>query len=83
MFAMLITSENLPKITEESSSDYADRKTMDTYLALSERWYAITGYTSQFGEFFPLTVLQQYILDHSFQYDPVKIQSDWDQIVRK
>lgn len=84
MFAILIAPTNLPKILAaphitEKYYNYG----VKTYLAQKSNWYFITGYVDHRGDMKDFTVLPQYILDDNFEYDPVKIKTDWDQIVRK
>lgn len=82
MFAILIKSENVPKIRE---SGLSDDLLVAMVIALTSRknWYAVTGYIKRNGEFIGSTVLPAFVIEEHFEYDPDKIKTDWDQIVRK
>ena len=83
MFAILISEENMPKIEKEAPTRPYLIESVRSYLGLSADWYFVTGYVDHKGRFKPSTVLPAYIIDENFEYDPVKIKTDWDQIVRK
>lgn len=84
MFAILISAENIPKILEDSSLAPFESEYLEMYLRRPTPWYFVRGYVPQRGEWKRgFTVLPAYIFPENFEYDPVKIQTDWDQIVRK
>ena len=85
MFAIEITQENLPKI-QEAQADMNDVDfDLDLYLKSPKTWYTIRGYVGPFGRVWThnLAVLPKNVFDECYEYDPVKIRTDWDQIVRK
>jgi len=82
MHAILVSSDNLPKIVSPELPDlYA--KNCTVVLRLSTQWYLVQGYVDSAGKYFEWTLLPAYIIEKHFEYDPTKIQTDWDQIVRK
>lgn len=81
MFAILINEENMPKIRERITVDSELANAM-TYLRMPKIWFVVTGFVTESGKYFPYAVLPAYMLKNDFDYDPVKIQTDWDQIVR-
>lgn len=82
MFGLLISEDNLPKIREFLSPN--DVSTMGLYLhpAIKE-WYIVRGYYNDRGNVVDWVVLPKYILDADYEYDALKIRTEWDQIVRK
>jgi hypothetical protein len=85
MFAILIAHDNMPKIEEHLNDENPTIPWMITELnANSNRdWYFVTGYVKRSGEFINWTILPAYVVENNFEYDPDKINTDWDQIVRK
>lgn len=84
MFAILISAENLPKIREhqESLSTSHSHTLSRVYLNSRKEWYYIRGVLD--GSLNPSwSAIPKYVLDKTYEYDPIKIQTDWDQIVRK
>lgn len=83
MFAIEINDESIAKIV--ATSDLPS----DVYLSLAmfnhnrNKWYLIRGYINLRGAYEPWAFLPSYILSSRYEFDPVKIQTDWDQIVRK
>jgi hypothetical protein len=84
MFAILISTENLPVIAlrMEHHSDF-DMKDLDMYIRSHRDWYMITGYIDFAGKFHSWSIQPKYLLKTDFEYDADKIQTQWDQIVRK
>jgi len=83
MHAILITEENAAKIEESGFTAIRPMHTIEVYMSNHKDWYLVSGYVGEDGYFQDYAVLPQYILDDNFEYDPTKIQTDWDQIVRK
>lgn len=87
MFAIEITTENMPKIQECEALQKHNEDTLNAYLANYEkrgkRWYAIRGYVTRQGRVQDFAILPAYVFENEFEYDPDKIKTDWDQIVRK
>ena len=83
MFAILISEENREQIASSGVLEFREMFTIDVYMRAKSQYVLVRGWTSPRGEHKPWTVLPWYIIDELYEYDPVKIQSDWDQIVRK
>lgn len=83
MFAMLVSTENMPRITEEALTN-EDRTMIDVYLRNREEWYVVRGYVDRFGRLWTeLVLLPAYILRDNYEIDFEHAKTDWDQIVRK
>lgn len=82
MFAIRITEENESKIREVTLTDF-DREALDIYLQTEGRWCWIRGYVNKRGVVYQNTALPFRLIVRDFEYDPVRIETDWDQIVRK
>lgn len=80
MHAILISSENLDKITEAVELTENDTEFIKTCFYKSR--YFVTGVESG-GIMLPWIFLPEYKLRRNYQYDAAKIKTDWDQIVRK
>jgi hypothetical protein len=86
MFAILIAPTNLPKLlANHHMTEKYYNYGIKTYLTQksNNKWYYISGYVDTRGVLKDFAVLPQYILDDNFEYDPIKIKTDWDLIVRK
>lgn len=83
MFAILISEENMPKIQEVLDTSVRPLHTVDMYIRHPADWYFIQGYIPYIGAPEPLAILPGYVFETNFEYDPDKIKTDWDQIVRK
>lgn len=84
MFAILLNEENLQKIFDlDPTLNETDKHGIEVYINRPQRWYYIRGYVSSRGGVPTTSILPQYTLDKEFEYNPVKIQTDWDLIVRK
>jgi hypothetical protein len=83
MFAILITFENLPKILEHQQTVTLPHLYEEVYLESSRPWYYVRGFVGEGGKFAEWACLPEYVLVRDFEFDPHKIKSDWDQIVRK
>lgn len=82
MFAILVTPENMPKIKAANLDPAAEILTIPA-LTSTAKWYMVTGYYQRGGRWIGDTMIPAYILETLFDYNPVKIKTDWDQIVRK
>jgi hypothetical protein len=58
-------------------------KDLDMYIRSHRDWYMITGYIDFAGKFHSWSIQPKYLLKTDFEYDADKIQTQWDQIVRK
>lgn len=83
MFAILISEENVSKIDQVEFLTDKDKTAVRQYLRSKFCWYFVRGYIGVRGELHDWTVIPHYLLRQSFEYDPDKIITDWDQIVRK
>lgn len=84
MFAIKVTDENLGKILNEfHSAPECPPFYPELYLKNDYNWYYISGYISRQGTMLGYAVLPENTLRHNFHVDMLKIQTDWDQIVRK
>lgn len=81
MFAILISEENMPKILE-SRDDLSGSTTRWLATLFEKQWWFITGYVDLKGAVHDWSVLPASYTTRYFEYDPIKIQTDWDQIVR-
>lgn len=81
MHAIEITRDNLPKITEADVTDHYFN-TCNIMVHNAKRWYLVKGYVDHRGKLVDWVVLPAYIIEKFFEHDPVKIKTDWDQIVR-
>ena len=85
MFAILISEENLPKINEDQEK-YPESLAHffpDPYLNHPKNWYYVSGYYSEGRGDISWAAFPEYFLVKKYEFDPTKIQTDWDQIVRK
>jgi len=83
MFAIEITKANLGQIWERFEAPEPDKFDYGLWLHTTEPYYYVSGYVGHSGTPQPFAILPKHQLDKYFEYDPVKIQNDWDQIVRK
>jgi hypothetical protein len=82
MFAILITEENMPKILQDRHD--LDANTVGWFTTLfNKKWWFISGYVDHRGILHSWSVLPLSYTKRYFEYDPIKIQTDWDLIVRK
>lgn len=85
MFAILISEKNLPIIKEHqdelspSLGHFYDKP----YLASLVDWYYIRGYVTEKGALESWAAYPEEYFTRKFDYNPEKIKTDWDQIVRK
>ena len=81
MFAIELREENLDKIEQAPDISSID---MDFVMKVykENKYIFIRNYVTKKGTFIGCTFLPRYIFDQVFDYDPEKIQHDWDQIVR-
>ena len=77
-----MNAENMPKIIERMSWTPQQAEGYIGYTTSNRPNYFVTAYVSKSGKFYSFAILPHYLLDE-FEYDPVKIKTDWDQIVRK
>lgn len=83
MFAILIAEENMEKILEGRTHDL-DIKTAGWLTTLfNKKWCFVSGYVDRRGAVHSWSVLPIAYIERYFEYDPLKIRSDFDQIVRK
>lgn len=85
MFAIHISEETMPLIKEHQDTlpSGVGRILESAYLTSLTEWYYIQGYVNNNGGVESWAAFPEYILVRQFEYDPIKIQTDWDQIVRK
>ena len=86
MFAIEITEENLPQILQTPGLTIADAQLMaDAFIAHNNDHvrYFIKGYTDRKNRLVPWTTLPEFIFVKNFDFDPEKIKTDWDIVVRK
>lgn len=86
MHAILISDENRSEIEAHNLSLPEREDDVFDYTIYQNRtsnWYYVSGYVSPTGEYVPWVTMPEYILRQDFEYDPFKIETDWDQIVRK
>ena len=83
MFAIEINEATLPKIFDLSYSRPIDPKAFDYHLRSSNTWYFVNAFVTPSGRVHEWTIIPWHKLRRDFEHDPVKIQNDWDQIVRK
>jgi hypothetical protein len=83
MFAILISNENMPKILESVTPTTDHHPDFQIFLNSEKTWYLVTGWVGTRGDVIDWTIMPAYMLEEKFEYDPNKIKTDWDQIVRK
>ena len=81
MFAILIAEETLPKIICDGFD--TNRHNLNHFIRHHRNWYFIRGYVSGTGRILDWVIFPEVTLSDAFEYDPERIQTDWDQIVRK
>lgn len=79
MHAILISAENLDKITE--AVDLPENELTFIKTCANKRRFFVTGVESH-GDILPWMILPEYRLRRRYDYDATKIETDWDQIVR-
>lgn len=82
MFAIELSVENLPKIRQLDFLSSVDKTEIEVYVRSDKTWYFVRGYVNSRGVLEPWAVFPEYILNRSYDFDPVKIQTDWGIIVR-
>lgn len=80
MFAILMSEDTLPKILEVDALTDKDVAFLKT--CCTKQRYFIRGYVSRRGALIPWTILPSYLFTPIFEHDEIKIQTDWDLIVR-
>lgn len=83
MFAIELTSLTLPEIYLLDIFTNVDKVELEIYVRSARPWYFVRGYVNSSGALEPWAVFPEDILRRSYDYDPDKIHTDWDQIVRK
>lgn len=83
MFAILLTKENFPKILEDSRDLFTGSDIQYLESCLDKRRYLITGYVTNRGAYHSWFIMFHGMFHKLFEFDEEKIQTDWDQIVRK
>lgn len=82
MHALLIAVQNVEKIQEFLADTKDADLDLGPYLRHKNAWYIIRGFVPYLGAPIDFGILPAHILESRFEYDAVKILSDWDQIVR-
>lgn len=82
MFAIRLIPENVDKIAQADVLA-SPEATLKSFLAIGKEFYFIRGFVSQRGQISSWTVLPGHMFRKIMDYDPVQIQTDWSQIVRK
>lgn len=82
MFAILFSEENLGKILEHNETVDSAPVYPDVYLNHKNDWYYIRGYVTNRGKVVDYAVIPEYLFVKVFDYNPEKIKTDWDIIVR-
>jgi hypothetical protein len=82
MFAIKITPDTMHKIGSTHTLTIRDFRSIESLFARREAVF-ITGYVTRGGQLMDWIVLPWYEFEESFEFDAQKIQTDWDQIVRK
>ena len=84
MFAIELSEDNLPQILQTSTLFVAEAQIMtDLYFRSPRTYYFIKDYFDRNGRQQGWGILPEFVLKDFFEYDPDKIKTDWDQIVRK
>ena len=85
MFAIVVSDETMPKIRQSSQLTDKDKSAVEQYCLNRPRskYYVITGYVTRRGMVMNWTFLPHHLFEKNFEFDPEKIKTDWDQIVRK
>lgn len=83
MFAIQITEENMPEILNSLPQIREENVMLDMYARHTRDWFIIRGFVPHIGSMTDWAILPAYILKLKYEYDPNKIKTDWDQIVRK
>jgi hypothetical protein len=82
MFAIEISEENMEKIAESGILTIERLNAIGgVYLPARANYYFVRGFFVDSE--IRWTVLPEFILSEEYNYDPDKIKTDWDQIVRK
>lgn len=82
MFAIEITIQNMPKIRQYEKMSDEDKANLELYLRSPKVWYLVTGYVPRRGPLIDWIILPANILDKCYDYNPLRIKTNWDQIVR-
>lgn len=83
MHALLIAEQNVEKLQEFFKDTRTGQFDLGPYLRHKSAWYVIRGFVPYLGAPEDFGILPAYAFESKFEYDAVKILSDWDQIVRK
>lgn len=83
MFAILIAEENMAQIRQVKALTERDAPSLNRYIYARRNFYLIRGYVDLHGRVIDWAVLPAYIFQRHFDYDPVKIQTEWNIITRK
>lgn len=83
MFAIELTPETLPKITEALDFTEEELYMLKMYQDRKILWYFIRGYQTPTGGLEPWAILPCFVFINRFEYDPITIKTDFDLIVRK
>jgi len=83
MHAILITEESMPKIISRERAHLNLQDLVFLQTCIGKNRYFVSGYYDGRGRLGTWMMMPQHVLDKSYEYDPAKIQTDWDQIIRK
>lgn len=83
MFAILIADENVELLSEFQIEHDIPVDHVLSYLICKSEWFLVRGWQSPRGGLKVWTCLPGYIIRENYEFDPEKIKTEWDQIVRK
>lgn len=85
MFGILMNDSNIEKIVEHQKTLTPTEAHLapDLYLNRGNDWYYIRGYVDSNGRAGTWAAYPAHVFVKTFDFDPDKIKTDWDQIVRK
>lgn len=81
MHAILITPDTIDKIKDTRLLTLQEFEALKR-LHLHRNSVFITGFVPRIGPQVPWTILPDFMLEEHFEYNPLTIRTDWDQIVR-
>lgn len=81
MFAIKLTEDNFPKILLTPTLSIAKAQAISE-LYFHRNYIFVAGYVDHFGRVTGWDIIPEFVFKKFFDYDPEKIKTDWDQIVR-
>jgi hypothetical protein len=86
VFAILVSEENRKTVMDtiaDRTPDHPVDYDLFTNRPRGVEYYFVTGYVNDRGEVEPWAFLPSFVFRQEFEYDAERIQTEFDQIVRK